>query len=497
MARWLLPWRSFTRGFLTMLEETAERLLRSGAGTIEAPAGTGKTEQIARIAALVPGRWLVLTHTIAGRDALRKRLLSLDVSDGKAHVDTIAAWAFRWASAYPGASGLVKTAGGKRNSWSEVYGAAAKLINSGAVTSALKASYDGVLVDEYQDCSVAQHAIVLALKDILRCYIFGDPLQAIFQFERNKADEAVVDWSAVLTDFPLHGALETPHRWVRASNAELGRWLIAMRASFRAGGIDLQSAHHLPLHWEKCQKDLNSRELSSYCRVQKRGDELLAIIDTSKSAVRRAELAKHLYGTTLEPVGGPCEMTFYSEVRRTTGLERALAVLDLAGAVWKGADASGKKKRVSSLLNSPNRVVNPPTETELAICAVAQSDDFSAISNALSVFARTEPVRIVRPELLFSVRATLEVLTSNSDIDMEDACWQVANRRRQAGRSIRDQSVGSTLLLKGLEFDHAVITPDACATACDWYVALTRATRSIRVLSPSPFLEFPSNLAAE
>ena len=46
-------------------------------------------------------------------------------------------------------------------------------------------------------------------------------------------------------------------------------------------------------------------------------------------------------------------------------------------------------------------------------------------------------------------------------------------------------SVGSTLLIKGLEFDHSVICQDEKMSHKDWYVALTRATKTIRILAPS------------
>ncbi|MEM5368953.1 hypothetical protein V4C53_23375 [Paraburkholderia azotifigens] len=53
-----------------------------------------------------------------------------------------------------------------------------------------------------------------------------------------------------------------------------------------------------------------------------------------------------------------------------------------------------------------------------------------------------------------------------------------------------EAGVSSTLLVKGLEFDHVVITPDACTNRHHWYVALTRATRSVKVISQTHRFEF-------
>jgi len=79
--------------------------LRATAGTvraampwsIELPAGTGKTQIVAGLAAAAAERLerpLVLTHTNAGVDALRRRLRSFGVRAGAVQVDTIASWSF-------------------------------------------------------------------------------------------------------------------------------------------------------------------------------------------------------------------------------------------------------------------------------------------------------------------------------------------------------------------------------------------------------------------
>jgi hypothetical protein len=58
------------------------------------------------------------------------------------------------------------------------------------------------------------------------------------------------------------------------------------------------------------------------------------------------------------------------------------------------------------------------------------------------------------------------------------------NRIRHAGRHIAYRSVGSTLLVKGLEFANAVVVHSPNMNRKDWYVALTRATHTVKVLSP-------------
>src|SRR5437867_9801783 len=71
----------------------------------------------------------------------------------------------------------------------------------------LRASYAGLYVDEYQDCSGPQHEIVLKLARDLPCRLLGDPLQGIFDFNGQP-----VDWERdVFATFESLGQMEIPH----------------------------------------------------------------------------------------------------------------------------------------------------------------------------------------------------------------------------------------------------------------------------------------------
>jgi superfamily I DNA/RNA helicase len=66
-----------------------------------------------------------------------------------------------------------------------------------AIKKIITNTYDGIYVDEYQDCSADQHELVMLLADYLPCRVVGDPLQAIFsQVNKDKA----LDWSTVVLE---------------------------------------------------------------------------------------------------------------------------------------------------------------------------------------------------------------------------------------------------------------------------------------------------------
>lgn len=80
-----------------------DELLCKGNASVIAPAGHGKTEMIAMLAAR-GRRALVLTHTHAGVHAIRARLKRLRVPSNLVLVDTIAGWSMRYAYAFPRAA---------------------------------------------------------------------------------------------------------------------------------------------------------------------------------------------------------------------------------------------------------------------------------------------------------------------------------------------------------------------------------------------------------
>ena len=61
-------------------------------GYVIAPAGFGKTHLIAMAINLGSDRQLILTHTFAGVNALKKKTQVLGVPASKHHIDTIASW---------------------------------------------------------------------------------------------------------------------------------------------------------------------------------------------------------------------------------------------------------------------------------------------------------------------------------------------------------------------------------------------------------------------
>lgn len=100
--------------------------------------------------------------------------------------------------AYPAISGFHDGAEADPD-WINTYPGTEKVCRSALGKRVIRESYDGVLIDEYQDCSLKQHALVSALGDCIPCRGVGDPLQTVFGFR----DDPVVPWTTITTDFDV------------------------------------------------------------------------------------------------------------------------------------------------------------------------------------------------------------------------------------------------------------------------------------------------------
>ena len=215
-----------------MCELSATLAANEGPGYVVAPAGYGKTHLIAESAARSAGRQLILTHTYAGVNALRRKMRGLGVSDKCYRIDTIASWALRRALAYSGTSGWEIARPDDNEQWGALYEACARLLDHEFIRRIVLASYDGLYVDEYQDCSIGQHAIVLKLARDLPSRVLGDPLQGIFDF----GGQNPVDWARdVEANFVCLGVLNVPYRWIQAGTDDLGWWLNDVRQCLEQG----------------------------------------------------------------------------------------------------------------------------------------------------------------------------------------------------------------------------------------------------------------------
>lgn len=308
-----------------------------GAGFVVAPAGYGKTYLIAEATAFSDGRQLILTHTYAGVNALRRKFSALGVKEHQFHVDTIASWALRLCLSYRHTSGWVIERPRDNGQWNDLYASCCDLLDHEFVRRVIRSSYVGLYVDEYQDCSVDQHAIVMKVSRDLPCRVVGDPLQGIFDF----GGQRPVDWTAdVEGAFEQLGLLDVPHRWVQAGAGELGEWLRGVRENLENGNaINLE--RHLPVGVRYVAANAVPQDLQrtqgNTCRYFNcgQGQTVIAIHKGSQEYKAKCHrLSQNLSGrySSIEEVEGRDIFAFFRRLNSAaTNSHRLLEVVAFAG----------------------------------------------------------------------------------------------------------------------------------------------------------------------
>ena len=468
-------------------QKLTPRILACRKGSIVAPAGCGKTEEIANAGAYSHERRLILTHTLAGVDAIRRRLIEKGVKRDRHDVTTIASWALRFASAFPQRSSLIATNPADTD-WPSVYAAATRLLKGAYINTVIKASYAGLLVDEYQDCTRSQHELIIALATLLPCCIFGDRFQAIFDFRA----EPVPDWEKeVLSTFPVITYLKEPHRWIKEGNRAVGTWLLQCRKElWSTGQIDLSRIPaNLPVYFLRLstnKKEMHRERVQLVYKALARthdGGKTIIIADRANER-GRALLASKVTAANIEPVSCKRIAEFVDELPKVLREERLALVLDLVKDTMTGTRPSVLRQRIG-IPDAKRRTQLRPAEQ--ACLDVSTTSDIASVLRLLETICQ-EARWIYRRELHSIVCHGLREFLSDRHKSLADAVWHVQNQRRYVGRSFGTRNMGSTLLVKGLQFEHVIITDVHTMTKRDLYVAMTRGSRSITVIAPSRIL---------
>ena len=327
-------------------------------GSVVAPAGCGKTEEIIRLVKAIRGKpALVLTHTNAGVAALQSRMKTAGIQPGSYRLYTIDAWSQRIVRAFPLRSGL-RIDPLSPPQYQEIKVAALRVLQSGAIDQPLKATYGCVLVDEYQDCGTLQHTLVVELSKHLPVRIFGDPMQAIFNF-----NGPVVDWRNVETTFPPLPRLSTPWRWKQKGSGKMGEWLLDARAVLERGAdLNLASAPSGYVHWVELDNSKRTQNSEVMRAVHMKLDERLLIIGHTTTAAIRHDFARKTPGVDIVERADLPDLMKYAAKLEASPVSNYLDIaLTFAGEVMTKVDIGPLKKRLESIKNNESIILRSHT----------------------------------------------------------------------------------------------------------------------------------------
>lgn len=480
------------------------QLFEESRGFVLAPAGCGKTELIARAVAykLDDKRQLILTHTHAGVHSLRERLKRKKVPANRYHLNTIAGWALDLVTSYPRLSGLTTFTPVESEDWLSVYRAASRFLDWEVAKTIIRATYSAVYIDEYQDCSVRHHEIAVKLADLVPCRVLGDPVQAIFDFSD---DDPLVEWSVVENDLGRSLlTLGTPFRW-KSTRPELGDWLYEVRLCMdRKEPIDLTNRPQC-VAWRPLSNSIqkNGEEKRRilhdwHNELDRRGrqDETIVVVFCQPQVPYLAhDLAKQLSGvyTSMEEMSCSTLLQFCEVVERKAGSARAVEIIEFAAKCrTKVSDKVGRSGKspfhrgTVANLDKVYKTASPDIRAVIqALNMVSENDDLNLLLPTMEQIERLSDGIIFRRELWREMKRALWEFASGTYDTLRDAAWYSRERTRKIGRFIDKRTISRTVLIKGLEFEHVVVVldRDEQPEAKNLYVAMTRASKSLTILS--------------
>lgn len=459
-----------------------------------APAGHGKTHFIADCVKYAyehnKGKQLILTHTHAGVASIKSKLLKQGVQPSAYNVETICGYAQKYVLGFMGNQVPEQKTPGF---YDIIIEKATELFSKRPIIEIIKKTYTGIFIDEYQDCTLKQHNMLMSLKDTIPIHVLGDPLQGIFDFR----EETLVNFDRDLVDFSdVAGTLETPWRWeTNGNNPKLGESIKELRRYIETNAVIDLSINKPGISFIQSSGDIYRDALyrSRLLRLANAHDNIL-IIDNGQIK-QRQKLRNSLGLQQFQLIEAIDDRDFYtisskldelctSESQFLLFKEICETFLFNKTDIDKWFNLTGlKSKRNPSDIEKYN-LLKPHIEKLQNNCI-----DKHSLHCVIKFMKDELKLKYQRPELVMAVIKALKDAAIHN-VSICDSMDAYKNKIRQAGRNLHNKCIGSTLLTKGLEFDSVIVLDAHVMDRKNFYVAISRACKTLTIFSGSCTLNF-------
>jgi superfamily I DNA/RNA helicase len=492
-----------------------------------APAGYGKTYTIVECLKYTSGRQLILTHTHAGVASIKEKITKSRINPDKYSVETISSFSQKYVKAFYVGEDVPDQEAKDKNDPIKDYHSfiilkSRLLFLSPIIKQIIQVSYDGLFVDEYQDCTKIQHALIMEMANILPTRILGDPLQGIFDF-----NGPIVDLDKDLKGFEKFPDLHTPYRWYKkGNNNSLGDLIKNFRDPLINGrafhvNTDLDIGVYVILINEGDFEDPKSeyRKRISNLILNKKNNpdfESLLIIVPEYTEIednkfirkggisdRAKILSKIDYSKSIVLMEAIDDKKFYTLAIEfdniMTSIQKAKKPIKkiyklLSNFFYKASPARLKNIGLSDWISPSQKNQNGDyyikakqssagvlaDELRILIEVIISNPSQQKIHSLLLLLKNDLKIRTrPRRELLSSIIRALND-SAHENITVYEAMKAYKNIVRRVGRKVHGKCIGTTLLTKGLEFDTVAIL-DVHKFDCPkhLYVALTRCCKKL------------------
>lgn len=468
-----------------------EAFLSSNKSIIIAPAGYGKTYTIAEVISSYKGdkKVLVLTHTHAGIASLREKFEQKGLAPSTYHLDTICSFALDLTKTYHVNKNDIPKESDTNALFDYAVEHATIILKAIPIKYLLSIKFEHLIVDEYQDCSLAQHQMVLELAQTLKTHLLGDPLQGIFGFR----GQQIVDFDDDSFRPFLQNCkfLETPWRWKNAGQDALGQDLARIREKLLAGEeINLSDYHSI--EWlQATDNDYLKPRTNARIKLFQEINQGAVVIHPNSSSVipRKTVVAHYPQLQLLESIDDKDYYKYCLLFDKQSGQAVIKDVVEMMRMICKNEAINNWIKPDGTLKNKRRQDDQAiKSKLESAINPLLKEKSYMNIANLIVAIARLPEIVIYRKEFLRDIYHTL-VDANKLGLTASESIVRNRNILRRKGRKVMQKSIGTTLLTKGLEFDNVVIlNAQQFNDPRDFYVALTRCSKKLVVISNTAVL---------
>lgn len=475
-----------------------------------APAGYGKTHTIVECLKHTAGQQLILTHTHAGVASIKDKIKQANIHAKKYSVETISSFAQKYVNAFYLGEDIPEQEN-TREYHPFIIDKAAIIFKSNCIKDVIKATYTGLFVDEYQDCTKLQHEMILALSESLKTHILGDPLQGIFNFNGD-----LVDFNTDLSDFDKAPDLSTPHRWHQnGNNAELGEKLKDVRGlllreevvDFSLNDIDglhlvivnhddirnAQSDYRICLNKVIINPD-NNPDYNSLLIIVPEYEDVKRGVKMPKGNIKdRAQIRIQIdYSKSLTLLEAIDDRSFYSLAKKIDTLRSSIVRArkpvkrikkDVLEKIFYKTelDVWFNENGIKNKRNDADKIKYIALEN--VINSFISNPSSENMNNIILELKSNIKIKYKREGLLYAVLKALRHAALD-EVSVYESMKDHRNVIRRSGRKIYGKCIGTTLLTKGLEFDTvAILDADKIDCPKHLYVALTRCCKNLFIFS--------------
>lgn len=481
-----------------------------------APAGYGKTYILAKCITHTPDneKQLILTHTHAGVASIKEKIKKFDISISKYHIETITGFSQKYVLAYYCQNDIPEIEDSAKY-YPFIIKKAEELFQLESVKRTIKYSFQGLFVDEYQDCTISQHKMLMTLSETLPIHILGDPMQGIFGFS-----EKLVDFENDLKDFNKVDELDIPWRWkVNGNNQNLGSILETIRQILLSDEktIDLLSFSTSIKSIKISESDIfnnssNYRNELNYLITNPENKQYLKSIllivpeyteanipkgRINSRAILKSQIDFSDQFRLLEAID---DRAYYSISKNIDILIRNL------GRRNKKIKALSEeiffklfnKSNVKAWINvNSNKLINKRKDEK--IIKERLEEKINLFIGKPSILSLLKIILFMKKEMKFKSKRT-DLLTSiiksmqiasTENKSVYASMVSHKNIIRRMGRKVHGKCIGTTLLTKGLEFDTVVVlNTHRFEDFKHFYVAITRACKKLVIFSENEILNY-------